>query len=52
MKRINAILGSGAESNPEMGPIDDYWDQVIQSHPELAVDIRCDPLELMKRQLD
>ena len=38
MKRINAILGSGAESNPEMGPIDDYWDQVIQSHPELAVD--------------
>ena len=38
MKRINAILGSGAESNPEMGPIDDYWAQVIESYPELAVD--------------
>ena len=38
MKRINAILGSGAESNPEMGPIDDYWAQVIESYPELAED--------------
>ena len=38
MKRINAILGSGAENNPEMEPINHYWDQVIESHPELAVD--------------
>jgi hypothetical protein len=38
MKRINAIFGSGAESNLEMGIIDDYWAEVIELCFELVVE--------------
>ena len=38
MKRINAILGGGALKNPDTKLIDDYWNRVIESKPELAVD--------------
>ena len=37
MKRINAILGGGALKNPDTKPIDNYWNRVIESKPELAV---------------
>ena len=38
MKRINAILGGGAKKYPDNGPIDQYWNEVINSKPELDVD--------------
>ena len=38
MKRINAILGGGAEKTPDTGPIDEYWIEVIESNHELDVD--------------
>ncbi len=38
MNRVFAIIGSGAENNPDQQPIDDFWNQAVDCMPTLLGD--------------
>ena len=38
MNRIFAITGTGAEKNPDVGPIDIFWNKAIEEIPSIAKD--------------
>ena len=38
MNRVFAITGTGAEKNPDVGPIDIFWNKAIEEIPSIAKD--------------
>ena len=38
MNRVFAIIGSGAENNPDQQPIDDFWNEAVDYMPTLLGD--------------